>query len=72
MEWKNIDNFESNPRLAQNIEAVWGIASSFAPFTKTGQTVIKAPWKAIVSTAKNVTPKVVQGLNKAGSIIKSS
>lgn len=58
---------ESNPRLAQNIEAIAWIWSVVAPFTKTGQAVIKAPWQlvrqwaeATMQWVRKVAPSVVK------------
>lgn len=58
---------KENPRLAQNIEAIAWIWSVVAPFTKTGQAVIKAPWQLVKKWAeatlqwvRKVAPSVVK------------
>lgn len=58
---------ESNPRLAQNIEAIAWIWSVVAPFTKPWQAVIKAPWQLVKKWAeatmqwvRKVAPSVVK------------
>ena len=58
---------QANPRLAQNIEAGIGIWTTVAPFTKTGQAVMKAPgqlvkkWaEATIEWVKKVAPNVVK------------
>lgn len=59
--WKQYWKFrESNPRLAQNIEAVTGIATAVAPFTKTGQAVSNT----IQNTGKEIWKQISLWISK--------